>query len=141
MSEKSSIAIVIATIMAAISMPFLACSSGPSPEQAKANFCTSLDKFHQNVSTLQSVSSGTSVDQLRTDVNNVKTSFDDVKKNASQVKGANTDNLQSAVNGLQSAISNVAGDATVAQALSSINTQLSGVATAWDQLASSYQCS
>lgn len=141
MRKRSTLAAAITILLATVSMPFLACSSSPSPQEAKANFCTSLDGFHQSVSTLQTVGPGTSVDEVKSDVNDVRSSFQDVQNKATDVKGANTDSLQSAVNDLRSAVSDVSGSATLADALASIQTQLSAVAGAWQQLETTFQCS
>jgi hypothetical protein len=142
MPEKSTVAIVLAIVLAAATMPFLACGDGgKSPEEAKADFCTSLDQFQQSVSTLQDVGPGTSVDQLQSDVDDVQASFADVQESASDVKGANVDNLDSAVSDLREAMSDIAGSETISEALSSIESQLAAVEGAWEELTSSFSCS
>src|SRR5262245_18154121 len=108
----------------------LACNP-MSTTDAHAQLCKDLGEFRTAVSALTKTDAGTTVGQLKDNQNHVQQEMADLQKSAQAVKDAKVDVLQKAAGDLDRAIGGISNDATIGQAVTSIQPQVNAVQTAW----------
>lgn len=125
------------------SVPFLllatACAQ-PSTPEAQANLCTSLAEFKTSLATLKSVGPSSTVEDLKQAQAGVKQTWDSIQSDFQVLEMARIEDLSQAYNNLDKAINSVPDQATLSEGAGAIQTEVTAVSAAQDQLYSGLQC-
>lgn len=112
----------------------------PSTEDAEAQLCADLSALDTAIEDLEGITADSTVDELREANEAVADAEGRVVESAQAVGEARIGDLDAAFEDLDSAVTDIPGDATIADALSSIGQGLDGVRAAWQQLFASAGC-
>jgi hypothetical protein len=107
---------------------------------AESAFCDDLSEVKSSVDDLGEINSSSTGNDVKAAVNDVKTSLDELQGSAQDVAEAEVGTLRSAVAGLESAIQNISGDQTLGAIGTAIQSGVSGVQQAVDQLGVKGSC-
>jgi hypothetical protein len=107
---------------------------------AESAFCDDLSEVKSSVDDLKGINSSSTGDDVKQAVNDAKTSLEDLAGSARDVAEAEVGALRSAVAGLESVIQNISGDQTLGAIGTAIQTGVTGVQQAVDQLGVKGSC-
>jgi hypothetical protein len=107
---------------------------------AESEFCDDLSGVKSSVDDLKGINSSSTGDDVKQAVNDAKTSLEDLAGSARDVAEAEVGALLSAVAGLESVIQNISGDQTLGAIGTAIQTAVTGVQQAVDQLGVKGSC-
>jgi len=118
-----------------------ACSGGDTPEENTAQACSAADDLDTALDNFRStLSPDATVDDVRSARDELSQAWQDFDSAATEVVQDRSEELDEAWDGLQKAVDDVAGDATVAGALSTLEDEAQGVKDARDDVVSELGC-
>jgi hypothetical protein len=129
----------LAFILSALVFFGIACSDDEdSPENAVAQLCEDLGTLEASLASIPSITGDSTVEDVKAAQDDVNNAVDDVKSSAGDV--ANSSGLENAGKELESAVNDVPDDATLSEALTSIQPAVQGVRSAWVQAQATVDC-
>lgn len=134
---------LLATLVIVSSLALVACGGDddePSPEEAQANLCTSLDDLQTQVTALTDLGLNSTMDDIEDTLGSIQDAFDEVVDAAQEVADVETQALGDALDSLETTISDIGDGTTIADALSAIQDELTTLASAWQELFTSAEC-
>jgi hypothetical protein len=108
---------------------------------AESAFCDDLSEVKSSVDDLKGINSSSTGNDVKAAVNDVKTSVDELQGSARDVAEAEAGALRSAITALESVVQNISGDQTLGAIGTAIQTGVTGVQQAIDQLGVKGSCS
>jgi ElaB/YqjD/DUF883 family membrane-anchored ribosome-binding protein len=100
-----------ALLVLLLAVSALAACGGDDEPSAEEQLCSNLDSLSESVTALQDIDlSSASVDELQTDLQNVKDAAGEVVQSAQEVAQADVSELQSSLDELESAIKGIPSD-------------------------------
>ncbi|MGW2095057.1 hypothetical protein [Promicromonospora sukumoe] len=118
-----------------------ACSGGDTPEENTAQACSAADDLDTALDTFRStLSPDATVDDVRAARDDLSQAWQSFDSAATEVVQDRSQELDDAWDGLQKAVDDVAGEATVAGALSTLEDEAQGVKDAKDDVVSELGC-
>jgi hypothetical protein len=139
--RKSWLLLAFGLLVAALSVGAIACEDDEkTAQEAEAQLCQDLDKLAQARAQFDNLSSTSTVDDVRNANEAYNDALSDVVDSARDVQGVQTQAIQDAYDDLAQAIDDIPGDATIEQALTSIESQVAAVDAAWAQALGGVDC-
>ncbi|MFE7504273.1 hypothetical protein [Promicromonospora sp. NPDC057488] len=118
-----------------------ACSGGDTAEENTAQACGAADDLTTALDDFRStLTPDATVDDVRAARDELSSAWQTFDSAATEVVQDRSEELDEAWAGLQKAVDDVAGDATVAGALSTLQDEAAGVKTARDDVVSELDC-
>jgi hypothetical protein len=103
----------------------IACSEDePTEEEAREQLCSDIDTLRTEMTTLQSLSAESTVDDLREARDSVSSALEDVQSSAADVADAELADAEAAFEELQQAVDDLDGDQSIAAAVEEIAPQV-----------------
>ena len=129
----------------ALTLGAVACSdddddNGDQIGGAESEFCSDLAELNTALDKLGSLSSSSTVDDAEEARNKDKEAMDNVKDSAKNLAEAKADQLENAYDDFDNAVDDLPGDEQIGAALTSLMSEVAGVATAEAQLAQRANC-
>ena len=120
-----------------------ACSDddGPSEVDAVAVLCSDLATLQAADAAFDSLSSSSTLDEIKAAGNVYDSAVDNVVSSAKDVASARSAPIEDATNDLDKAISDIPSDVTISEALDSISDELAAVDAAYTEAFSGVDCS
>lgn len=131
-----------AVVLAVVALALVGAGCGEeSAQTAKTNLCKSLDELAGSVVALQRLGAATtSKDDVKAAGQRVQDGWRQVKEDANDFEDATVRELERAGNDLTSSVANLPADATLADVVSTLGTQLSSFAAAFVKTVSTEGC-
>ena len=139
---KKGLLSILGIALAAVLL-LAACEGNPSESEAEEAFCEDLANLQTSLTAVNSMGASASVDDFNEVADQVKSDFDSLQSSTEDL--ANTrpevEALESAINDLDSAVDDLSGDATLSEALTSLQGSIDGVRDAYQSVVSvSIEC-
>lgn len=133
---------LLAALLIVSTFAFVACGGEdePSPEEAQANLCTSLDELQTQVTGLTDLGLNSTMEDIEDQLGAIQDAFDEVVDDAQEVADVETQALGDALDSLETTIGDIGDGTTIADALSAIQDELTSLASAWQELFTSASC-
>jgi len=112
----------------------------PSPEEAKAAFCTALATYNQALASFTALSGSSTVGQFKEARKQLQMAQAGIEKAEQMYRQARISQLKTSFEQLNQAIDTVPNSATLAQAKQSVAPAVKGVQTAWQDAKTQAQC-
>jgi hypothetical protein len=131
----------IIVLLAVFGLIVAACSSTPSVEDASKDLCDNLGNLEQAAAGVLAINADTTTDDANTALDNLKSAWDDVKDSASALDEAAADEAQQAFDDASKAVDDISGDATLAEAATTVQQAGAQYGAALDQIVAEANCS
>lgn len=118
----------------------MACDQPPTTADLEAELCANLDQFGTALVELSQVNAQSSVSDLRAARDNVAQSYQSVRASASAVEASRLADLESAYSALESTVDNIAGNDTLGEAATQVQTAFADIQAAREQLDAGLNC-
>jgi hypothetical protein len=117
----------------------LACDD-PSPEEAQAALCSDLIVFEQSMDNLTDLRAHSSVEELKTAMDDARDSYNEVVDSAAEVGNDRVDTVVDAYEDLQNAIDDLPDETTIQDGAASLQPEISAVVSARQDLRTGSGC-
>ena len=131
----------IIVLLAVFGLIVAACSSTPSVEDASKDLCENLGSLEQAAAGVEALTPESTKDDADAALDTLKSAWNDVKDSASALDEAATDDAQQAFDDASSAVDGISGDATMAEAATTVQQAGAQYKAALDQIAAEANCS
>jgi hypothetical protein len=122
----------------------LACAAAgctqPTQEQAQAQLCQNLDELGVALQNMAALNASSSVGDIRDARDQVQSAMDNVRNSANQVANVRLENLNTAYNNLDQTVQALPNDASVPEALQTIQPEVQDVRDARQNLSTELNC-
>jgi hypothetical protein len=130
----------IYVLTAACATLLLSSCGQPSVKEAQVDFCQELAGLGSAIKGLTTISSSSTVGDLKTAEKEVQQAMAGVSQAADTVQAAKVDELNAAYQGLNRAVNDISNNQTLVEAQASIADEIVTVQNAWDQTNSGANC-
>jgi hypothetical protein len=131
----------IIVLLAVFGLIVAACSSTPSVEDASKDLCDNLGSLEQAAAGVEALTPESTTDDADAALDTLKSAWNDVKDSASTLDEAATDEAQQAFDDASSAVDGISGDATMAEAATTVQQAGAQYKAALDKIAAEANCS
>ena len=131
----------IIVLLAVFGLIVAACSSTPSVEDASKDLCDNLGSLEQAAAGVEALTPESTTDDADAALDTLKSAWNDVKDSASALDEAATDEAQQAFDDASSAVDGISGDATMAEAATTVQQAGAQYKAALDKIAAEANCS
>ncbi len=131
----------IIVLLAVFGLIVAACSSTPSVEDASKDLCDNLGSLEQAAAGVEALTPESTTDDADAALDTLKSAWNDVKDSASALDEAATDDAQQAFDDASSAVDGISGDATMAEAATTVQQAGAQYKAALDKIAAEANCS
>jgi hypothetical protein len=125
---------------AAAMLLLAACDDEPTQEEAEEQFCDDVGALGAALGELRDVDNETSVEDFEAARESVRNAYDNVITSAQQLREVRLDDLQEANDNLRAAIDDIDDDASLDEALSSIDEEVEEVTLQLSQVLNDVNC-
>jgi hypothetical protein len=140
MKRNRMIFIALGAAAAASLLLLSACDDEPTEEQAQEEFCDDAGEFLAALGALRDVDSETSVDDFEDIREDVRITYENMIASAAELREVRLDELEQANENLRGAIDDIDDDATLQEALSSIEEEADEVVLQLSQVFNDAEC-
>jgi predicted small secreted protein len=130
----------IIVLLAVFGLVVAACSSTPSVEDASKDLCDNLGSLEQAAAGVEALTPESTTDDADAALDTLKSAWNDVKDSASALDEAATDDAQQAFDDASSAVDGISGDATMAEAATTVQQAGAQYKAALDKIAAEANC-
>ena len=131
---------ILVGMMALSSLALAACDDKPTQEEANKQFCDDMGEFVASLRALRQLDSNSTIDEINAARDRTRESYDRLIASSKDVAHSRLDDLQKARDNLQKAVDDIKPDATISEALSSVDDEIDDVAKAAAQVFNDADC-
>ena len=116
-------------LLAASMFAFIACDDEPTQEEANKEFCDDMGEFVASLRVIEDLNRDSSIEDVEAARERARTAYENILESAVGVVEVQIDDLQDAYDELLAAVDSIDDEATIEEALDSVDDEVANVAT------------
>lgn len=121
--------LVLFGLLTASMFAFIACDDEPTQEKANEQFCDDMGEFVASLRVIEDLNRDSTIEEVEEARERARTAYANILESAVGVVEVQIDDLQDAYDDLLAAVDAIDDDATIGEALDSVDDEVANVAT------------
>jgi hypothetical protein len=126
---KKHASLILVGLLAVSMFALVACDDEPTQEEANKEFCDDMGEFVASLRVIEDLNSDSTIEEVEGARERTRTAYSNLLESAVGVVEVQIDDLQDAYDELLAAVDAIDDEATIAEALDSVDDEISNVAT------------